>query len=79
MKVKNGQPDGLAEFFDEDNLITEMGGKKAFDFRDWIREQLVLEGVDASKVVQVQKATEKKTANEEPDNLVLQALEDEVR
>jgi len=40
---------------------------------------LVLEGVDASKVVQVQKATEKKTANEEPDNLVLQALEDEVR
>lgn len=81
--VKTGQgADGLREFFDEDNMLAEMGGKVQFDFRDWIRDQLQKEGVDMKKIIKASKgvaADDKKNVNnEEPDNLVLQALDDEV-
>jgi len=68
---------GLLQHFDEDNMIEELGGKKKFDFREWLRHQVEVEKVDVNQLIKHKEDRKDEHKDEEVDNLLIQAMQDE--
>lgn len=74
--VIGGQAD-LLQFFTEDNILEELGGKKKFDFREWARVQVEEEKVDVNALIKQKDDKADDNKEEEVDNLLMQAMQDE--